>query len=160
MSLMHTLTVLLGNDLIYGIVGLAILWFLIVVPRPSKKRVALFPAISMPLTYIAALVAARVYYNPRPFMVTEQAPLLAHAPGNGFPSDHTLLGAALAAWIFRYDQRLGSLLFGLTFIVGLTRVYAGVHHLVDILGSVAIASLVAFLVYMGQKDINFRKRGI
>lgn len=160
MSLTHTLTVFLGNDLIYGIVGLAMLWFLLVVPRSFKKRVALLPAVSMPLTYLASLIAAHVYYNPRPFIVNKQAPLLAHAPGNGFPSDHVLLGAALAAWIFRYDQRLGSLLFGLTFVVGLTRVYAGVHHLVDIFGSVVIASLVAFLVYLGQKDINFRKKGI
>lgn len=160
MSLTHTLTVFLGNDLIYIIVGLSILWFLLVIPRPFRKRVALFAAVSMPLTFLASLVAAHVYYDPRPFMVSKHAPLLAHASGNGFPSDHALLGAALAAWVFRYDQRLGSLLFGLTFVVGLTRVYAGVHHLVDILGSIAIAGLVAFLVYMGQKDINFRKRGI
>jgi membrane-associated phospholipid phosphatase len=38
-------------------------------------------------------------------------------------------------------------LFVLAFLVGLARILAGVHNFVDILGSIAIASVTTYLVF-------------
>lgn len=153
MSVSQTLTVFLAKYLVYLIIALVAFWFLARVPPPLKKRTILFAVVSLPLTLVVSLLAAHFYYDPRPFMISHVAPLIAHEPGNGFPSHHTLLGAALASLVFRYDRRFGVVLFILTLLVGLARVHAGLHHLVDILGSFFIAGVVASIVYLGQKDI-------
>jgi undecaprenyl-diphosphatase len=81
-------------------------------------------------------------------------PLIPHAPNNGFPSDHTLLVSAIAAICSFYSRRVGVILWVIALYVGISRVYVGVHHPVDIVGSAVIAVTVSLLVFFG---INFLK---
>lgn len=131
--------------LIWGIMLIAGIYFLRQ-NRSQQKQLVVFAALSLPLTFVAARLMSLVYYNPRPFVQIGIVPLIAHAADNGFPSDHTLLGAAVALVVFRFHKKLGLVLGVLTLAVGLSRVAAGVHHVVDIAGSIAIASVVAWLV--------------
>ncbi len=96
---------------------------------------------------ILSLAASSIYDNPRPFMVTGIAPLVAHDPGNGFPSDHALLTGTLAAIATMFNPYLGALLWLLALIVGAGRVLAGVHHTVDVLASFGIAIVSALVVH-------------
>ena len=82
-----------------------------------------------------------------PFVENNFVPLIAHAADNGFPSDHTLFGAAIASVIFLFDKKWGTGLFMLAFLVGVSRVLAGVHHFVDIAGSLLITIIVTVFVY-------------
>ena len=115
--------------------------------REKKIEMAVFATITLPLIYLTAKIASLFYYNPRPFVVGNFVPLIAHAPDNGFPSDHMLLSAAIAVVVYYYNKKVGVLLFVLAVLVGASRVLAGVHHVLDIAGSLVIASVVAFLVY-------------
>jgi undecaprenyl-diphosphatase len=74
-------------------------------------------------------------------------PLIPHAPDNGFPSDHTLFGTALAVIIFPFHKRLGTVLFILALLVGIARVYLGINHAIDILGSAVISVLIGLSLY-------------
>ena len=103
--------------------------------------------ISFPLAYIVAKIGSVFFDSPRPFVLSGIPSLIPHAADNGFPSDHTLLSAACAALIFWCEKRLGTILLTLAFLVGYSRMLAGVHHLVDILGSIAIATSVAWGVW-------------
>lgn len=129
--------------LVIVIIALVYLW------RQAKElrwKIALCAVIALPLTYIAAKIVGNFYYDPRPFVVGQFIPLLPHAPDNGFPSDHTLLSSAVAAVIFFFHRKLGFLLFVVAFVVGASRVFAGIHHFVDIFGSIIIATAVTYVV--------------
>ncbi|EKD46745.1 MAG: undecaprenyl pyrophosphate phosphatase [uncultured bacterium] len=115
--------------------------------REKKIEMVMFAIITLPAIFLISRIASLLYFNPRPFVVGNFVPLIEHANNNGFPSDHTLLSAAIAMVIFFYNKKLGSLLLFLALLVGVARILAGVHHALDIAGSFAIACTVAFLMY-------------
>src|SRR5205085_7935625 len=94
--------------------------------------------------YVTAKVLGHVYYDPRPFVQEHFTPLIPHDADNGFPSDHTLITAGVAAVIYFFNRPWGFALLGLALLVGAARVAAGVHHPVDIVGSIVIAVVVSF----------------
>ena len=114
-------------------------------PRAKQKEILIFALVLLPLSYIAAKLISRFYFDPRPFAQGNFTPLIPHAPDNGFPSDHTLLGAAIAFAVFRFNKKLGFLLLYLTILVGVARVLAGVHHATDIAGSIVIVGAIYLL---------------
>src|SRR3989442_11618970 len=145
--MVDTLSIFAANYLWYVIIGIAVVYFLIQ-PRPEQKRMLIFAALVLPLVYLVSLLGGALYYDPRPFVVEHFPPLIRHKPSNGFPSDHVLWSAATAAIIFPSNKYLSLLLWVLTILVGASRVYVGVHHPIDIVGSIAMAILVASFVYI------------
>ena len=145
--MVDTLSIFAANYLWYVIIGIAVVYFLIQ-SRPEQKRMLIFAALVLPLVYLVSLLGGALYYDPRPFVVEHFTPLIRHKPSNGFPSDHVLWSAATAAIIFPSNKYLSLLLWVLTILVGASRVHVGVHHPIDIVGSIAIAILVAFIVYL------------
>lgn len=139
--------ILFGAQYLYLIIALSVGIF--VYSRPKELRLKLFLSlvIAFPLTYLIAKIGSVFFESPRPFVLSGVPPLLPHAADNGFPSDHTLLSAACAALILWSGKRLGIILMGMAFFVGYARVLAGVHHLVDIIGSMVIATGVAWIVW-------------
>lgn len=91
------------------------------------------------MTYALGLIGNYLYYDPRPFVVGHFTPLIAHVADNGFPSDHTLLAACLAALGTYWNRWLGSLLWIIAIVIAVARVYVGLHHPIDVLGSIGIA---------------------
>jgi undecaprenyl-diphosphatase len=116
----------------------------IIVNKLPKKKIVITSILSLPLSLVIAKIASHFIYNPRPFVVLNSLPLISHAADNGFPSDHTLICAAVASIVFLYNKKLGIFLFVLTAFVGLSRILALVHHPIDILGSILIAISVTF----------------
>jgi undecaprenyl-diphosphatase len=142
---MNILIVFIAKYLVFVAAAIALVYFL-KQTRAKQKEIFIFAVILLPLSYIIAKIVSHFYFDPRPFVQGNFTPLIPHAPDNGFPSDHTLLGAAIAFAIFRFNKKLGFLLFYLTVLVGVARVLAGVHHAVDIAGSIAIVGAVYLLV--------------
>src|SRR5438132_2178813 len=145
--MVDTLSIFAANYLWYVIIGIAVVYFLIE-SRPEQKRMLIFAALVLSLVYLVSLLGGALYYDPRPFVVEHFSPLIPHKPSNGFPSDHVLWSAATAAIILPSNKYLSLLLWVLTILVGASRVHVGVHHPIDIVGSIAIAILVAFIVYL------------
>jgi len=147
MECMHILIIVCAKYLIIvpPIVFLVYAW---IAAKPVRQNLLLLASISLPLAYTASKIADWAYYNPRPFVVEGVAPLVAHVADNGFPSNHMLLAATLAMLVFVYNRPLGSVLWAVAATVGLARVLAFVHHGVDIVGSVGIAVVVVWGVYL------------
>jgi undecaprenyl-diphosphatase len=103
---------------------------------------------------VLAKIGAHVYSDPRPFAVDHVAPLVSHAKDNGFPSDHALLAAAIVGALLVARQWLWAIPCAvLGFCVDWARVGAGIHHVIDVLGStgfvligLAIGLAIAFQV--------------
>ena len=119
-------------------------WYL---AKEKKWSAALFGVIDLAMVYLVGLLAGYVYNNPRPFVSEHSAPLISHAADNGFPSDHTLLVAALASILYCYNRMLGFVVFVIAILIGVSRVFAGIHHWIDIFGSIGIAIAVTAVVY-------------
>jgi undecaprenyl-diphosphatase len=93
------------------------------------------------VAFLLAKITGLWISDPRPFVVTGQPPLFPHDITNGFPSDHTLLVAAVAAVVALANWRVGLVVWALALLIGLARVYAGVHHLLDIAGSLVLVAI-------------------
>lgn len=121
------------------IVVAASLWFM---AKNFNKRIFIYSLIYLPLVFIIAKILSLFFYNPRPFVVGHFTPLIYHAVNNGFPSDHSLISFAFASIVLLLNRKLGLVLFLLSFLIGISRVYVGVHHPIDILGSFLICIIV------------------
>ncbi len=123
------------------------LWIISMLPSRERVRFTILLMISLPLAYVLAKIAGHFYINPRPFVVGHFIPLVQHGADNGFPSDHTLLAASLAAAVTLIRPRVGIALWIIAIVVGICRVLAGVHHGIDIIGSIVIASLAVYATH-------------
>ncbi len=148
-----SISVIGANYLWYVIIGITFAYFLIR-PRPEQKRMLIFAALVLPLVYVASLLGGALYNDPRPFVVGHFVPLIPHKANNGFPSDHVLWSAAMAAIIFPGNRYLSLILWALTAGVGAARVYVGVHHPIDIIGTILMVIVVAGLAYFVIKRMN------
>lgn len=129
--------------------------FFLKASRDEQRSMAMFGVASLALMYLALLLSAQLYTDPRPFVVGHFVPLISHSPDNGFPSDHVLLVSAVAALISVFHRRLGIVLWGIVVLVAVSRVYVGVHHVVDVLASMGIATLVTYLLFLYFKRSQF-----
>jgi len=136
-----------------GIVALIWFWKL---PKEEKKEIVIFSIIALPVIYIVSKIGAWLYFDPRPFVVGHFAPLIPHGPDNGFPSDHVLLISAIASIIFPFSKKISAGVWVIAALVGISRVYVGIHHPIDIIGSVIISIVVTAVVYLIFK--NFIKK--
>ncbi len=138
---------------------ISLAWFLSQ-PRAVQKEVLIMACVCLPLMFIIFEIASSFYYNPRPFVAGHFNPLIQHKADNGFPSHHMLLAGAIAAIIFPFNRRLSIGLWILAIFVGFSRVYAGVHHIVDIIGSLIISICGVVLGYFLIKYLKGRKARI
>lgn len=142
------LAIIIGAKyLIYLALALVGLFWLKMQPL-QRKRLVIFLLVSLPLTYLAGVLAREAYLNPRPFVEDGFVPLIPHEADNGFPSDHALLAGAVASALLFFNKRMARWLWIIAGAVSVSRVYAGVHHWIDILASFAIALLVASVVHV------------
>ena len=114
--------------------------------RSKQKEILIFSLISLPLIYLCALLAGHFYFDVRPFIVDHFTPLIPSSTDNGFPSDHALLVTAIASILMYFNRQTGFVAWCIAVCVSVSRVYVGVHHVVDILGSAGISLAVTFFV--------------
>ena len=123
----------------------------VLLPRPRTEwvRWAVLTGVMLVLAYVFAKIGGAVYSDPRPFVTDHIRPLIAHAPDNGFPSDHALLAAALAAAVAFARPLLALPVAVVAILVDWARVGAGLHHVADVAGSalfVALGAAVALAI--------------
>ncbi|HEX7353526.1 MAG TPA: phosphatase PAP2 family protein [Mycobacteriales bacterium] len=108
------------------------------------------------VTFLLGLLGSALYSERRPFQSHRVHELVAHAPGQSFPSDHATaaFGLALAALVF-LSRRWGALLLLLALLIGFARVYVGIHYPGDIGGGFLAAVLgvgsIALLFHRWQR---------
>ena len=121
----------------------------------SVGRVVLLPGI---VAFVGSGITAQLIKHAVPRLRPSNLPDAIVAPDerifhNSFPSGHTTTAFALACWVFLLTYRTryrwwgyGALL--LAGLVGLSRVYRGVHYPSDVLTGAAIGMLWGALVYL------------
>ncbi|MFC4769884.1 phosphatase PAP2 family protein [Effusibacillus consociatus] len=87
-----------------------------------------------------------LFYRGRPFVEHHVNLLLQHTQDSSFPSDHTTATFAIAFAVWKFNQKLSSLLLILASIIGVSRIYVGHHYPTDVLGGILIGFLSVKLV--------------
>jgi undecaprenyl-diphosphatase len=120
---------------------------------PTKEKISLGWRVIVGgiLAEALAQIAGHLYYDTRPFVSEHIVPLIAHAPDNGFPSDHALLASFLGFVVLRHSRATGLLLLLIAILIGWARVLAHIHHPIDIVGSFAIAAFSVAVVELGVR---------
>jgi len=113
--------------------------------RPTQKRMIVLSVVSLAFVLFGIFILHQLYFNPRPFVVGSFTPLVNHVANNGFPSEHATFTALIASVMYVFNRRIGLLLFLISIIVSLGRVYAGVHHFIDIIAGILLAILMTAL---------------
>ncbi len=127
---------------------LGVAWVVIVAGRRDRLRVAdVARVVALALAaYVASTVLTGLVPDPRPYLVAHAQPLIPISRDNGFPSDHTLLAAALTVSLWWIDRRLAPVFAVCTVLVALGRLGVGAHHTLDVVGSIAIAVTLGALI--------------
>ena len=114
----------------------------------AATRDSVWPAAGLVLSYALGLLVAAVHPEARPFTTHPQVhPLIAHHPGQAFPSDHSTAAFAIALVVLAFLSRsIGAALLGAAALIGFSRIYVGVHYPGDILASLIVATVGVGLV--------------
>lgn len=123
----------------------------------GKRRMALLVLLAVGGGFAASQGLKEIFDRPRPDLV----PHLSHVYTTSFPSGHSMMSAAtyltLAGLVARHEQlrRVKLLLLGsaalVTGVVGVSRVYLGVHWPSDVLAGWAAGALWALLWLMAER---------
>lgn len=104
-------------------------------------------------SYFLKIIINLIYFRPRPFSAHDVNLLIGKISDGSFPSAHTFLSFAIAFTIYLYNKKLGIILLISSTLVGISRIYVGVHYPLDVLGGVILAGFSVYLVNI----INWKK---
>lgn len=139
-------------------------WF----TRKYKNRIMVIcGSITFVMAEIIGKVAGKIHSNHQPFAeLSNVNKLIEKAVDNSFPSDHTILffSFCVTFWLFRGGR--GFIWVLLAFLVGISRIWVGVHYPADILVGAMISIVSAFVVFrvvpklrMIQKLLGIYEKG-
>ena len=127
--------------------GLAVLtfWF----TRSNENRMMVIcAAVAFGVAEITGKLAGKIHTNHQPFAeLSNVNKLIEKAIDNSFPSDHTILFFSFCTSFWLFQRGWGFLWVILAFLVGVSRIWVGVHYPVDVLAGAVISVLSAVVVY-------------
>jgi undecaprenyl-diphosphatase len=107
---------------------------------------------TLAVAFLAGLGVAALGLEQRPFQTHRVHQLIAHAPGTSLPSDHATAAFAVALAVYAFlHRRWGAVLLVAAALIGLARIWVGVHYPADILASLVIALVAVGMVHLGRR---------
>jgi len=128
---------------------MVIIYFLSGRSQKNKyQRALVLLLFSLILAEVLYLIIGLVYHRPRPFLSYPTIHPLVDVMSStqSFPSNHTILVFVFSLAILGANQVVGIIFLCLSFLVGLSRIMAGVHYPSDILAAIIIAILSTWLI--------------
>ncbi len=144
--LLDALGVFLALYLPY-LLGLALLVF-VFKQKTTKQKLGAFLSLALAVVVsrgILTEIIRFVYPITRPFAALNFAPLISES-GASFPSGHTAFFFAVAFTLFfAFDKSWGGWFLVLSTLIGVARIFVGVHYPMDILGGIVIG-FISYLI--------------
>ena len=115
--------------------------------RERNQRGVIVASAGLGITQGLVTMINSVLTRPRPFAELPTNLLFYQPTDSSFPANSTAIIFAIAVAIFLVNRRAGAVLFGLALLHSFSRIYVGIHYPLDIMGGVALGTLVALLVF-------------
>lgn len=112
----------------------------------AKQHTALYAALSVAMALIFNSIIHLAYYHPRPFVTHHVHQLVPHAADSSFVSDHSVLVFAIAFTMLLRNDTWKNIALVWAILVGISRIYIGVHYPGDILGAAVLSCGTSGLV--------------
>jgi undecaprenyl-diphosphatase len=126
-------------------------------PREQKWEFVVWAVIGGAIAVALVKIGGALYFDTRPFVTDHVAPLIAHAPDNGFPSDHTAASMFAALLVLYYSRRWGVVLVVISLLIGASRIDAHLHRPTDVLGAIGIAAISALIAFPAARRLTRRR---
>lgn len=113
-----------------------------------RQRIYFFSLASLSVILSRGLITEIVrffYPRQRPFLTLGIEPLINHVNGNSFPSGHAAAFFALALAVFYLNKKWGWRFLVAVLLMGLARIFVGVHWPSDILAG-AVIGLISVII--------------
>ncbi len=115
-----------------------------------QRKIYYFSFISLSLILSRGIIAETIKFfavRPRPFSVLNFQPLIdANGVNASMPSGHAAFYFALAMAVFFLNKKMGLYFGGAAILMGIARIFAGIHWPTDILAGAIIGIISAFLI--------------
>lgn len=127
--------------------------------KPTRKAGALALGAMILGLIVTNLTIKPLISRPRPWLDWPIVPLVAENDPNSFPSGHTCAAfAAGLSWVRTLPWRWGRIAAAAAAVLmGLSRLYVGVHYPTDVLTGAVIGSLCAWAVWKAYQLYSERK---
>ncbi len=156
-KLLDTLMIAITNSAVYvAILFMFILWFNNgkKVNAIKKQYTVLYTTLSVIIALLVNIVIHAVYYHPRPFVSHDVHQLVPHAADSSFVSDHSVLVFSIAFVFLLRGEKLKYIALIWAVLVGVSRMYVGVHYPLDILGAAFLTFITSGLVMQSTRTFE------
>ena len=145
-TLLNPIMIFIAEYLVYFLVLYVIAC--LVSGKKQNRIMILCAVISFGIAEIIGKLVGKIYANHQPFAeLANVNQLVEHAVDNSFPSDHTILFFSFCFTFLFFRKKLASLLVGSAILVGLSRIWVGVHYPGDVAVGAIIGIASAAAVY-------------
>ena len=140
-----------GDYLVTAFLGLSLvaIWFGSAMdPARITRQIGVLTALgAVALANLAVITINSLYFRDRPFADLDVTLLFYRPTDSSMPSNSAAAFVGLAAAVWAFDRRAGTILLAVAGIHAFLRVYAGVHYPSDILAGATIGVAAAFAAY-------------
>lgn len=116
------------------------------------KWVLLGVIILIGITDLSGGLLKHLTETPRPCQALTNVRMLVSCAGYSFPSNHALNTAAFAIYLGLFYRMLLPWLLLLPLLVGISRIYIGVHYPIDVLAGWLLGAAYAYVFYLITKQ--------
>ncbi|KFN01349.1 undecaprenyl-diphosphatase [Bacillus clarus] len=156
-DILDKLMITITNSAPYvAILFMFILWF-----NNGKKEAAirkqytvLYTTLSVSISLLINVLIHAVYYHPRPFVTHDVHQLVPHAADSSFVSDHSVLVFSIAFTFLLRGEKLKYIALVWAILVGISRMYVGVHYPADIIGAAFLTFVTSSLVIQSTRKLE------
>lgn len=154
--LLDTVIVFFASYLAYILIIIfAVLLFVSQYPKREKWEIVFVTAISGVIARFGVTELIRFFYHrPRPFTALPGVHQLLTDSAWSFPSGHAAFFFAMSTAVYLYNKKWGTGFFIATILITVSRVIAGVHYPLDILGGALVGIGVACATFYVARKMS------
>lgn len=152
--ILDTLMVFITNYFVY--LTFLFMIFLSFKGEVKDRKALILALLAIPISILLIKIIHMFIMEQRPFITFNLIPLADNTPDLSFPSRHATIMAALSFAYFYFKSKWANLFLFLMLLVGLSRVYVGVHYPIDVLGGFIVGGISVIISLKLIKLIRLR----